>query len=34
MTGMWAAFGLALVISSTAHALTWLLFKTPKRQTR
>jgi hypothetical protein len=27
MTGMWAAFGLALVVSSTAHALTWLLFK-------
>ena len=24
---MWPAFGLALVISSTAHALTWLLFK-------
>jgi len=34
MTGMWAAFGLALAISSTAHALTWLLFKNPKRQTR
>ena len=27
MTGMWAAFGLALVASSSAHALTWLLFK-------
>ncbi len=27
MTGVWAAFGLALVASSTAHALTWLLFK-------
>lgn len=24
---MWPAFGLSLVISSTAHALTWLLFK-------
>jgi hypothetical protein len=24
---MWAAFGLALTISSAAHALTWLLFK-------
>jgi hypothetical protein len=30
-TGMWAAFGLALTISSAAHALTWLLFK--KHQT-
>jgi hypothetical protein len=27
MTGIWAAFGLALAASSTAHALTWLLFK-------
>jgi hypothetical protein len=27
MTGVWAAFGLALVASSSAHALTWLLFK-------
>jgi len=27
---MWPAFGLALVISSTAHALTWLLFKQRK----
>ena len=27
MTGMWAAFGLALTLSSSAHALTWLLFK-------
>jgi hypothetical protein len=27
MMGMWPAFGLALVASSTAHALTWLLFK-------
>ena len=24
---MWPAFGLALVVSTTAHALTWLLFK-------
>jgi hypothetical protein len=24
---MWPAFGLALLASSTAHALTWLLFK-------
>ncbi|HMH64307.1 MAG TPA: hypothetical protein VK515_01900, partial [Rhizomicrobium sp.] len=31
MTGMWAAFGLALVISTSAHALTWLLFKNPRR---
>ena len=29
-TGMWAAFGLALVASSTAHALTYLLFKNKK----
>ena len=27
---MWPAFGLSLVVSSTAHALTWLLFKTRK----
>jgi hypothetical protein len=27
---MWPAFGLSLVISSTAHALTWLLFKRRK----
>ena len=27
MTGMWAAFGLSLAISTTAHAATWLLFK-------
>lgn len=27
MTGVWTAFGLALVASSTAHALTYLLFK-------
>ncbi len=27
VTGMWAAFGLALAASSTAHALTYLLFK-------
>ena len=27
VTGMWAAFGLALAASSSAHALTWLLFK-------
>ena len=27
MTGIWTAFGLALVISTSAHALTWLLFK-------
>jgi hypothetical protein len=26
---MWPAFGLSLVISSTAHAMTWLLFKNP-----
>jgi hypothetical protein len=31
MTGIAAAFGLALTISSSAHALTWLLFKNPKR---
>lgn len=24
---MWPAFGLALIVSSSAHALTWLLFK-------
>jgi hypothetical protein len=24
---MWPAFGMALLASSTAHALTWLLFK-------
>jgi hypothetical protein len=28
--GVWAAFGLALVASSTAHALTYLLFKHKK----
>jgi hypothetical protein len=27
VTGMWTAFALALAASSTAHALTWLLFK-------
>jgi hypothetical protein len=27
LTGMWTAFALALAASSTAHALTWLLFK-------
>jgi hypothetical protein len=27
LTGIWAAFGLALVISTSIHALTWLLFK-------
>jgi uncharacterized protein DUF3147 len=27
MVNAWAAFGLALLVSSTAHALTWLLFK-------
>ena len=27
MMAMWPAFGLALLASSTAHALTWLLFK-------
>ena len=27
MTGIWTAFALALAASSTAHALTWLLFK-------
>jgi len=27
VTGIWAAFGLALVACTTAHALTWLLFK-------
>jgi hypothetical protein len=27
MTGMWTAFALSLVISTSAHALTWLLFK-------
>ena len=27
MTGVWTAFGLALAASSTAHALTYLLFK-------
>jgi hypothetical protein len=29
---MWPAFGLALVMSSTAHALTWLLFKNPRQR--
>jgi len=24
---MWPAFGLALAVSTTAHALTWLVFK-------
>jgi hypothetical protein len=33
MMGMWTAFAAALTISSTAHALTWLLFKNPKRRT-
>ena len=28
---MLGAFGLALAASSTAHALTWLLFKNPRR---
>lgn len=27
VTGMWSAFGLALVASLLAHALTWLLFR-------
>ena len=27
MTGIWTAFALSLAISSSAHALTWLLFK-------
>jgi hypothetical protein len=27
---MWPAFGLSLVMSSSAHALTWLLFKRRK----
>jgi len=27
---MWPAFGLSLVMSTTAHALTWLLFKRRK----
>lgn len=27
LTGMWTAFALSLAASSTAHALTWLLFK-------
>ncbi len=27
MTGIWTAFALSLTISSSAHALTWLLFK-------
>jgi hypothetical protein len=27
MMGVWPAFGLSLVASSSAHALTWLLFK-------
>jgi hypothetical protein len=31
MTGMWAAFSLSLVISTSVHALTWLLFKNPKQ---
>jgi hypothetical protein len=31
--GLGAAFGLSLVASSSAHAMTWLLFKDPKRQT-
>ena len=28
--GIWPAFGLSLVASTSAHALTWLLFKSPK----
>lgn len=31
MMGPGSAFPLALVISSTVHALTWLLFKTPRK---
>ena len=27
MTGIWPAFGWALAISTTTHALTWLWFK-------
>jgi len=27
MVAMWPAFGLALMACSSAHALTWLLFK-------
>jgi len=26
-TGVWTAFGVALTISTTTHALTWLWFK-------
>lgn len=29
---VWAAFTLSLVLSTTAHGLTWLVFKTPKRK--
>ncbi len=31
MMDVWPAFGLSLLASSSAHALTWLLFKTPRR---
>jgi len=30
--GIWPAFGLSLVASTSAHALTWLLFKNPKQR--
>jgi hypothetical protein len=29
--GVWPAFGLSLMASSSAHALTWLLFKRPRK---
>jgi len=31
-TTLWPAFGLALAISTSAHALTWLVFKQPRRR--
>jgi hypothetical protein len=33
VTGMWTAFGLSLVISTSIHALTWLLFKHKSHKT-
>ena len=30
ITGIWAAFGLSLLACTTAHALTWLMFKQKK----
>lgn len=34
MTGVWTAFGLALVTSSSIHALTWLWFKRKAQKIR